>query len=204
MHSGTVLVLDDDRSILSSLERLLTTLGHVVWVFSKPEQLIVHGEPIAPACLLLDNQLGEKVRGVDVHADLRQRGWEIPTVFITAHWDVRLVVEVMRAGADGFITKPYHPEELVDAVGQALRRSAQSVRISSHAHEARVRASTLTSRERDVVTLVASGLLNKEIADRLGIALVTVKVHRGRAMLKLGARNPAELSLIASQAGLVG
>jgi FixJ family two-component response regulator len=166
--------------------------------------LIVHGEPHAPACLLLDNQLGEKVRGVDVHADLRQRGWEIPTVFITAHWDVRLVVEVMRAGADGFITKPYHPEELVDAVGQALRRSAQSVRISSHAQEARARAATLTSRERDVVTLVASGLLNKEIADRLGIALVTVKVHRGRAMVKLGARNPAELSLIASQAGLVG
>jgi FixJ family two-component response regulator len=144
VHTGTVLVLDDDPSILSSLERLLTTLGHVVWIFSNPEQLLARGEPLAPACLLLDNQLGEKVRGVDVHAELRQRGWEIPTVFITAHWDVRLVVEVMRAGADGFITKPYHPDELVDAVGRALRRSADSVRTSSHVQEARVKASTLT------------------------------------------------------------
>ena len=200
---GTVLVLDDDPAILTSLERLLSALGFVVWPFASPEQLFAHGEPLAPACLLLDNQLGESVLGVDVYAEMRRKGWEIPTVFITAHWDVRLVVEVMRAGADGFVTKPYDPAELVEAVRQALKRSAEAARTASNSHDARAKVATLTSRERDVVTLVAAGLLNKEIADRLNIALVTVKVHRGRAMRKLGARNPAELSLIAAHAGLV-
>jgi len=197
-----VLVLDDDRFIRTGLERLLSAHGYKVRLHAEPEGLFRDGLPSVPSCLLLDNQLGEGMTGVQVHEELLRRGWFIPTVFLTAHWNVQLVVNAMRAGADGFLTKPFDPAELVDAVALALQRSRTKQQGEFAAAEARVRVASLTPREREIVRLVVTGLLNKEIADQLDLALITVKVHRGRAMHKLGAGNPAELVHIAELAGL--
>ena len=197
-----VLVLDDDPSILRSLERLLTLHGYRVRLHQDPEDFFRAGLPSVPACLILDNQLGKGRTGVEVHAELLRRGWEIPTVFVTAHWNVQMVVNVIREGADGFLTKPYDPAELVVAVAHALQRSRSQQREELQAAAVRVRAAALTAREREIVRLVVAGLLNKEIADQLDIAVVTVKLHRGRAMHKLSAGNPAELARIAALAGI--
>jgi FixJ family two-component response regulator len=197
-----VLVLDDDTSILSSLERLLMAHGYSVRLHAEPEQFFRAGEPLVPACLLLDNQLGHGRTGVEVHAEMQRRGWDIPTVFVTAHWDVQTVVQAMRAGADDFIAKPYDPAELMAAVARALQRARNNQRKGLLATEIRAKAACLSPRERDIVRLVVTGLLNKEIADQLKLAVVTVKVHRGRAMRKLGAGNPADLARLAALAGI--
>ena len=197
-----VLVLDDDPSVLAGLERLLTTSGYRVRLHSTPEEFFRAGLPKVPSCLLLDNHLGDGMSGVEVHAEIIRLGWKLPTVFLTAHWNVQSVVKAMRDGADGFVTKPVDPKELLDAVSTALRgvrmRSAEDMLDE----EIRSRAATLTKREIEIIRLVVKGLLNKEIADQLGLALVTVKLHRGRAMKKLGAGNPYELARFATLAGL--
>jgi len=197
-----VVILDDERSILDGLERLLTGRGFRVRLHATPEDFFHAGLPEEPACLLLDNQLGDGMTGVEVHAELLRLGWDLPTVFVTGHWNIKSVVHAIRTGADGFLTKPYDPEDLVAAVAQALQRALTQRRDGLQACAARARAATLTPREREIVCLVLNGSINKEIADRLDISLVTVKVHRGRAMRKLGAGNVAELVRIASLAGL--
>lgn len=199
---GVVLILDDDRPVLRGLERLLTGEGYRVIPFDNPQAFLAARLPDVPKCLLLDIQLGDGMTGLGVHEENLNRGVEIPTVFLTAYWDVQKVVAAMRAGADGFLTKPYDPKELLNEVELALRRAKSKLKNGQVAAEARSRMVTLTPREQEIVRLVLAGLLNKEIADRLGLALVTVKVHRGRAMKKLAAGNPAELAHIARLAGL--
>lgn len=197
-----VVVLDDERTILVGLERLLTAHGYRVRLHAAPDEFFQAGLPTVPACLLLDNQLGHCMTGVQVHAEMQQRNWFMPTVFVTAHWDVHTVVDAMRAGADDFLAKPYNPTELVEAVERALDRAR--TRSRDHLLDAgiRTKVATLTPREREIVRLVVTGLINKEIADHLDIAVVTVKLHRGRAMRKLGAGNSAELAHIAMRADL--
>ena len=198
-----VMVLDDDQTMLKALERLLTAQEIRVQTFQNVEDFFSCEIPDVPSCLLLDHNLGDGMTGVQVHAELQRRGWEIPTVFLTAHWNVQSVVRAMRSGADGFLTKPYDPDELVSTVKDSLVRAQEIRSNGKHAAEAKAKAATLTQREREIVRLVVSGLLNKEIASELGLALVTVKVHRGRVMQKLGAGNPAELVYIAGLAGLL-
>ena len=199
-----VLVLDDDKSVLNGLERLLTAQGYRVSLYSEAEEFFRAGPPPIPACLILDNQLNDGMTGLQVHSEMQRRGWEIPTVFLTAHWNVQSVVDALRAGAAGFLTKPFDPAELVDAVAQALERARVRQRDGQQALDARARVASLTVRERQIVALVVAGLLNKEIAEKLDLALVTVKVHRARAMRKLGAGNAAELARIAALGGVVG
>lgn len=198
-----VLVLDDDRSVLTGLERLLGSHGYQVRAYLESEQFFRDGIPDLPVCLILDHELQGGMTGKMVHEEMLRRGWDIPTVFLTAHWDVRSVVDAMRSGADGFLTKPVEPKELLDAVAAALTRASDRMNGQMLAAEARQRAASLTKRESDVVRLVVAGKLNKEIADMLDLALVTVKVHRGRAMRKLGAGNAAELARLAGLAGLL-
>jgi FixJ family two-component response regulator len=197
-----VVVLDDDPSILKSLKRLLAGHGYLVRLHADPDDFFSSGLPPAPACLLLDNHLGDCLTGVQVFEELLRRNWFIPTVFLTAHWDVQTVVNTMRAGADDFLTKPYDPEALVKAVDLALKRSRDNHQRAILSAAIRTRAASLSTREREIVRLVVKGLLNKEIADQLNIALVTVKIHRGRAMHKLGAGNPSELTHLAMLAGI--
>jgi FixJ family two-component response regulator len=198
-----VVVLDDDPSILKGIRRLLNAQGLSVRLHSTPDEFFTAGIPSVPSCLLLDNKLGGGMSGLQVHEEVIRRGWFIPTVFLTAHWNVQSVVKAMRAGADGFLTKPFDPAELIEVVHGALERSRARHQVRDTAVDAKSKAATLTEREREVVRLVVGGLLNKEIAAKLGLALVTVKVHRGRAMRKLGAGNAAELARIASQAGMI-
>jgi len=202
-QSPLVLVLDDDPAILIGLERLLTTHGYSVKLYADPEAFFSDGLPAEPACLLLDNQLGNGTSGVEVHAEMRRRAWDITTVFVTAHWDIQTVVQAMRAGADDFLAKPYHPAKLLEVVEQALQRSLVMHREGLQAAAARAKLATLTDREREIVRWVVGGLLNKEIADQLNLAEITVKVHRGSAMRKLGAGNAAELAHIATLSGLI-
>jgi FixJ family two-component response regulator len=197
-----VLVLDDDQSILVGLERLLTAHGYRVRLHADPEEFFRVGLPSVPACLLLDNHLGEGRTGVEVHAEMQRLAWDIPTVFVTAHWDVQTVVQVMRAGADDFLAKPYQPEKLLEVVAQAMQRARDQHHKDVQAASAKAKAATLTAREREIVRWVMSGMLNKEIADQLNLALITVKVHRAKAMRKLGAGNPAELARMAALAGI--
>ena len=197
-----VMVLDDDTAILGGLNRLLTLHGYQVCLYSAADEFFAAGMPEIPACLILDNHLGTGMTGLEIHAEMQRIGWDIPTVFLTAHWNVQSVVNAMRAGADGFLTKPFDPAHLLDEVAKALERAHARQQNGEQATAARAKAALLTDREREVVRLVVRGLLNKEIADQLDLALVTVKVHRGRAMQKLGAGNPAELARIASLAGL--
>ena len=198
-----VLVLDDDRSVVNGLQRLLSAHGYRVRAYMESEDLFRDCLPCAPTCLILDNQLRDGMTGMQVHQEMQRRGWEIPTVFLTAHWNVQSVVKAMRAGADGFLTKPFEPSELLSAVSEALNRARTRMHEDQFIADARKNSATLTQREREVVKLVVSGMLNKEIADVLNLALVTVKVHRGRAMRKLHAGNAAELARIAGICGIL-
>jgi FixJ family two-component response regulator len=202
-HDHLVVVLDDDSSMISGLDRLLTSHGYKVRLHQDPDTFFSEGLPTVPACLLLDINLNHGKSGIDVHAELLRRGWHLPTIFLTGHWNVQEVVNAIRSGADGFLTKPFDPSELLTAVAEALERAQGSQEQRLHAAEAKARAATLTTREREVVCMVIAGRLNKEIASELSLALITVKVHRGRAMKKLGAGNAADLARIANLAGLV-
>lgn len=197
-----VLVLDDNAAIRTALERLLVANGYRVRVHQEPVDFLATGLPTGPACLLLDNHLGDGMSGLQVHAEIVRLGWNLPVIFLTAHWNVQSVVSAIRAGADGFLTKPYDPDELLRAVAEALVRAQAADEQSQQVSDARARAETLTVRERQIVCHVLTGKLNKEIATELDLAEATVKLHRGRAMTKLGAGNPAELVRIAQAAGI--
>ncbi len=147
-------------------------------------------------------QLGDGLSGFQVYEELLRTGWRNPTIFLTAHWSPAVIVKAMKAGADGFIVKPFDPLELLAEVAKALQKSGENHLSDQTISDARARADLLTEREREIVKLVVKGMLNKEIADQLGLALVTVKVHRGRAMKKLNAGNPAEMVHVAALAGL--
>lgn len=199
---SVVLVLDDEPSVLRGVERLLGEHGYQVRSYESPEAFFAAGLPNGPACLILDNNLNHGKSGLQVHAEIVRLGWHLPTVFLTGHWNVQEVVRAIRAGADGFLTKPYDPEELLSNVAEALGRAhAHRQRVRTEL-EARLRVARLTPRERDVICLVVAGKLNKQIAAELGLALITVKVHRGRAMKKLKVGNAADLVRLANMTGL--
>lgn len=200
----TVLILDDDPSILSGLESLLAVHGYRIRLYLAAEDFFRDGPPPQPACLILDNRLGNGMTGVQVHADVQRRGWYLPTVFMTAHWNLQSVVGAMRAGADGFLTKPYDPAELVTAVAQAMQQSCRHYRDGLLAAKARGRAEALTARECEIVRRVAAGLHNKAIAEQLKLSLESVKTARSRAMRKMGAGNVVELAHLAILAGIIG
>jgi FixJ family two-component response regulator len=200
--SPIVLILDDDPALVASVEQLLIGQGLRVRAHTDAEDFFLAGLPPAPACLLLDNQLGTGLSGVQVHEEILRRGWFIPTVFLTGSWDLQMVVKVMRTGADGFLAKPFDPRDLLKEVTEALQRARAGFQNGFKAADARARAATLTQREHDIVALVAEGLRNKEIAAELNLAEITVKVHRARAMEKLNAGNPADLAHLAALAGI--
>ena len=200
---GAVWILDKDKDFTDRLQDLLEFHGYSVRTFSNAAELFDLGPPVEPVCLWLDFKLGNGVSGMEVHEKLRRLGWEIPTLFVAADWSVRMIVDAIRAGAEDFIPKPSADGELLDALKGAMSRARLLHRKNLVVAKAIERAATLTTRERQVVALVVSGLLNKEIADQLGLAIVTVKVHRARAMQKLQAGNPADLARIAALVGLV-
>ena len=197
-----VVVVDDDPNVLSGLASFLETNGYRVRLHQNPEECLATGPPAGPACLLLDNQLQARMTGVQVHAEVIRQGWNLPTIFLTAHWSVQAVVTAIRAGADGYLTKPYEAGELLKTIVEALQRARKFHQENQQKAAILSRAATLTKREREIICLVLDGKLNKEIADEVDLALVTVKVYRARAMSKLGVVNAAELAHLAWVAGL--
>jgi FixJ family two-component response regulator len=200
---ATVCVVDDDAAVRRALERVLRAGGLRAETFASASEFLQHAQrvgPLALGCLVLDVQL-PGLSGLDLQPALAAAGLDLPIVFITGHGDIPMSVRAMKAGAVDFLPKPVTAEALLGAVEQALARAARARADQAERYEARRRLQTLTAREHEVLALVTAGLLNKQIAARLGISVKTVKVHRARALDKLGAASVAEAVRAVDRAG---
>ena len=193
-----VFVVDDDPLVRESLQDLLNSAGFTVRTFGSASEFIRSKRPDVAACLILDVQLPDR-SGLDLQTELVKSAIEIPIVFLTGHGDIAMSVQAMKAGAVEFLTKPFHKEPLFNAVKEALARDGEDRKQRSDTLELRRRLETLTPRERQVLALVVTGLLNKQIAAELGTTDMTVKAHRGRVMRKMGAGSLADLVRMAEK-----
>jgi FixJ family two-component response regulator len=201
MKKGNVILLDPDPVSTAALRRLLQGLGYAVRHYETAAGFRRGQLPLPPHCLVTELSLPD-ASGWEVFDEFNRSGPGLPTIFLTARGDIRSAVRAMRGGAVDFLTKPFDLPELAQALERGFEQSDGQRSMDSDAARWSRLAATLTRREREVVHMVLSGMLNKEVAERLQLALITVKVHRGRAMKKLGARNAAELARIAHATGL--
>ena len=192
MPNGVVFVVDDDPSVRSSLKFLISTVGLHVETFDSAETALQELPADAPSCLVLDVRL-RGLSGLDFQHELAARKCQIPIVFITGHGDIPMTVRAMKAGAVEFLTKPFRDQDLLDAIQIALQRDHARREQEKELAQLQRRFDLLTAREREVISLVSTGKLNKQIADQLGTAENTIKVHRSRAMEKLRADSLADL-----------
>jgi RNA polymerase sigma factor (sigma-70 family) len=190
--ASVVFVVDDDPSVRSSLKFLLSTVGLQVESFESAETFLQRKPPDAPSCLVLDVRL-RGLSGLDFQRELAVRNFRIPIVFVTGHGDIPMSVRAMKAGAIEFLTKPYRDQDLLDAVRIALERDRARREQEKDLTDLQQRFDSLTPREQEVISMVVSGMLNKQIAGQLGTAENTVKVHRSRAMEKMNAQSFADL-----------
>jgi FixJ family two-component response regulator len=200
---AVVYVVDDDPSMQRSLDTLLRSVGLEVRLFSAAQELMRADRPDAPGCLVLDVRL-PGMSGLAFQEELAKAGVALPVIFITGHGDVPMTVRAMKAGAAEFLIKPFDDQVLLDAVHAAIERDRASRREAAGLAALKARYDELTERERQVMKLVVSGRVNKQIAAELGLSLVTVKVHRGQVMRKMLAKSVAELVRMADRLGLPG
>jgi len=187
-----VFVVDDDPSVRSSLKFLMSSVGLQVESFDSADALLQRKLPDAPSCLILDVRL-RGLSGLDFQRELAARNCHMPIIFITGHGDIPMSVRAMKAGAVEFLTKPFRDQDLLDAVRIALEKDRERRERKKEVSDLKERFNSLTPREQKVISLVVAGMLNKQIADQLGTAENTVKVHRSRAMEKMRAQSVAEL-----------
>jgi len=196
-----VFVIDDDESMRRGLTNLFQSVGLRVEVFGSARELLRSALPKVASCLVLDVRL-PGLSGLDFQTELARANIHIPIIFMTGHGDIPMSVRAMKAGAVDFLAKPFRQQEMLDAVATAIERDRKRREDEEIVSNARALFETLTPRERDVLALVAAGLMNKQIAAEIGIAEVTVKIHRGHIMRKMGTRSLADLIRITEVLGI--
>ena len=196
-----VFIVDDDESLREALARLFRSVGLGVQAYATPPEFLASKLPDVPSCLVLDIRL-PGMSGLDFQAELGNANINIPIIFITGHGDIPMTVRAMKAGAVEFLTKPFRDQDLLDAVQLGLERDRARREQEAPIAELRRRFEKLTPREQEVMTFVTAGLMNKQIAGKIGVTEITVKVHRGNVMRKTGARSLAELVRMADLLGL--
>jgi len=190
--SQTVFIVDDDAAICAGLSDLLESAGLKIEHYSSAEKFLESWETSAPGCLVLDVRL-PGISGMELHAKLVHSRASLPVIVMTAHGDMPMVRKALKAGAVEFLIKPFRDEELLQAVEQAFALDREQRHASNLMNSIQARAETLTDREREVMELVVAGLTNKEIAERLYLSVVTIKLHRGQVMRKMRAESLADL-----------
>ena len=180
----TVFIIDDDLSMRRAVQDLVESVGLLAESFATGGEFLRRGRTTSPSCLVLDVRLSQ-MSGLDFQNRLAETGMQIPIIFITAHGDVPMSVKALKAGAVEFLTKPFRDQDLLDAIQQALQRDRAAREQQAEILNVQERYKTLTPREREVMVLVVSGLLNKQIAAEIGASEATVKIHRGNMMQKM-------------------
>jgi FixJ family two-component response regulator len=197
----TVFVVDDDASMRNALSNLFRSVGLRAEVFGSAPELLQSRLPDVPSCLVLDIRLPGP-SGLDFQNELAKVNIHIPIIFVTGHGDIQMTVRAMKAGAIDFLTKPFRDQDMLDAVATAIERDRTRRKDEKILSETRSLFSSLTPREQEILALVAAGLMNKQIAGEIGLAEITVKIHRGHIMKKMGARSLADLVRMAEMLGV--
>jgi FixJ family two-component response regulator len=197
----TVLVVEDDESVRRALGNLFQSVGLEVMLFASASEMLQSGLPASSSCLVLDVRL-PGLSGLDFQAELAKTNTQIPIIFMSGHGDIPMTVRAMKSGAVDFLTKPFRDQDMLDAVSAAIERDRKRREAESIVSNLLTRFETLTPREREIFALVSSGLMNKQIAAELGLAEITVKIHRGHITRKMGAKSLAELVRQAEALGI--
>jgi FixJ family two-component response regulator len=196
-----VIVVDDDPEVRDALGSLFRSVGLEPRLFGSTAEFLLHKLPEAPCCVVLDVRL-PGVGGLDFQAQLIKANIHVPIVMVTGHGDIPMSVRAMKAGAVDFLTKPFRQQDMLDAVARAIERDRQRRDSEKSLAELRGRFESLTPREREIMTLVTAGLMNKQVAAEVGLSEITVKIHRGHLMRKMGVRSLADLVRAAEALGL--
>ena len=194
----TVFIIDDDRGLRQAIQDLVESVGLRAESFASGEDFLRAKRMNRPSCLVLDVRLPQ-MSGLDFQQRLTETGIQIPIIFITAHGDIPMSVRALKSGALEFLTKPFRDQDLLDAIHQALERDRGAREQQSEIHNLQERVRTLTAREQEVMNLVVSGMLNKQIASEIGTSEATVKIHRGNVMRKMKAGSVVDLVRMADK-----
>jgi len=197
--TAMVFVIDDDQSVRKSLRRLLDAANYKTELFNSASDFLQRLPHPGPSCIIIDVRM-PGLTGIDLQKTLIESGREEQLIFITAHGDIPMCAQAMKAGAVDFLSKPFKPKQLLESVERALSRSAEQLRRASEKNHARSLLELLTAREYEVMELVATGLLNKQVGGELGMAEKTVKTHRAHVMQKLRITSVAELMVVLQKA----
>lgn len=198
---GLVFIVDDDASLRESLKNLIRSVGLRVEAFASAQEFLRSKRPDVPGCLVLDVRL-QGLSGLDLQKRMADSDIEMPIIFISGHGDIPMTVQAMKAGAVEFLTKPLRDQDLLDAIQHALQRDRKAREEREETQKVRHRFASLTQREREVMALVVTGLLNKQIAGELGTSETTVKIHRHQVMEKMAANSVAELVRMSDKIGI--